>query len=58
MRLPLLAMMSRSLLSMVDSLAIRGALISVRSMAMSPELLVVDTFDCKEGGGGAGGGCK
>jgi len=53
MRLPLLAMMSWSLLSMLDSLVmIRGAEISVRSMAMSPELLVVGMFDCKEGCGG------
>lgn len=47
MRLPLLAMMSWSLLSMLESLLIRGALISVRSMAMSPELLVVVIFDCR-----------
>ena len=51
MRLPLLAMMTRSLLLMLDSLLIRGAPISVRSMAMSPELLVVVIFDCEEEGG-------
>lgn len=47
MRLPLLAMMSWSLLSMLESLLIRGAQISVRSTAMSPELLVVVIFVCK-----------
>lgn len=46
MRLPLLAMISWSLLSMLESLLIRGAQISVRSIAMSPELLVVVIFDC------------
>lgn len=49
MRLPLLAMMSWSLLWMLESLLIRGAQISVRSMAMSPELLVVVIFDCRRG---------
>lgn len=45
-RLPLLAIMSWSLLSMLDSLLIRGAPISVRSIAMSPELLVDEILDC------------
>lgn len=47
-KLPLLAMISWSLLSMLDSLLIRGAQISVRSMAMSPVLLVVVIFNCRE----------
>lgn len=56
MRLPLLAMISWSLLSMLESLLIRGAQISVRSMAMSPELLVVVIFDCGGGKRQLGGG--
>lgn len=34
---------------MPESLLIRGAEISVRSVAMSPELLVVDIVACGEG---------
>lgn len=49
MRLPLLAMMSWFLLSMLESLVTRGALISVRSTAMSPVLRVVVIFDCRGG---------
>lgn len=49
MRLPLLAMISWFLLSRLDSFVIRGAQISVRSMAMSPVLLVVVIFDCRGG---------
>lgn len=48
MRLPLLAIISLSLLSMLDSLLVRWVQISVRSMAMSPELLVVVMFNWKE----------
>lgn len=49
MRLPLLAMISWFLLSRLESLVIWGAQISVRSMAMSPVLLVVVIFDCRGG---------
>ena len=52
MRDLLLAMMSWSLLSMLDSLLILGAPISVRSMAMSPKLLAVVTLDWRERGTG------
>lgn len=48
MRDPLLAMMSWSLLSKLDSLLILGALISVRSMVMSFKLLAVATLDWRE----------
>lgn len=48
-RLPLLAMISWFLLSMLESLLMRGAQISVRSTAMSPVLRVVVIFDCAEG---------
>lgn len=43
----MLAMMSWFLLSMLVSLVMRGALISVRSTAMSPVLRVVVIFDCR-----------
>lgn len=46
-RLPLLAMISWFLLSMLESLVTRGALISVKSTAMSPVLRVVVIFDCR-----------
>jgi len=58
MRLPLLAIISGSLLSTLESLLIRGTEISVRSMAMSPELLVVVICDCGEGSRKLGGGRK
>lgn len=48
-RLPLLAMMRWFLLPMLESLVTRGALISVRSTAMSPVLRVVVILDCRGG---------
>lgn len=45
----MLAMINWFLLPMLESLVIRGALISVRSMAMSPVLLVVVIFNCRRG---------
>lgn len=48
MRLPLLAIMSWSLLSILESLVMRGTLISVRSTAMSPVLLAVLIFAWRE----------
>lgn len=47
-------MMRWFLLSMLESLVIRGAQISVRSMAMSPVLRVVVIFDCRGGKGRLG----